>query len=165
MKRWGARLADVTKHLLHKVFLLCVSNLSVLHPFDNMVMIHWVKNRSKTGRLAVSSWGINPWSNICDSHRKFICRNKLHQGTSKISTLSEIALRAHFYARHGIKTAPVFLPADGEASWSLLPSLVSLLSGRVQPENTYSFILKVTGQVWERQKRININTNHRYHQR
>ena len=49
---------------------------------------------------------------------------------------------------HGTKTTPVFLPADGEASWSLLPSLVSLISGGiVQPENTYSRILKVTGQV------------------
>ena len=47
---------------------------------------------------------------------------------------------------HGCKTTLVFLPADGEASWSLLPSLVSLLSGgTVQPENTYSSILKVTG--------------------
>ena len=49
---------------------------------------------------------------------------------------------------HGTKTTLVFLPADGEASWSLLPSSVSLLSGgTVQPENTYSHILKVTGQV------------------
>ena len=49
---------------------------------------------------------------------------------------------------HGTKTNLVFLPADGEASWSLLPSSVSLLSGgTVQPENTYSRILKVTGQV------------------
>ena len=56
---------------------------------------------------------------------------------------------------HGTKTALVFLPADGEASWLLLPSLVSLLSGgTVQPENTYSCTLKVTGQVWESQKRI-----------
>ena len=55
---------------------------------------------------------------------------------------------------HGTKTTPVFLPADGEASWSLLPSSVSLLSGgTVQPENTYSCILKVTGQVWESQKK------------
>ena len=47
-----------------------------------------------------------------------------------------------------MKTTPIFLPADGEASWLLLPSLVSLLSGgTVQPENTYSSILKVTGQV------------------
>ena len=47
---------------------------------------------------------------------------------------------------HGTKTTPVFLPADEEASWLLLPSLVSLLSGsRVQPENTYFYILKVTG--------------------
>ena len=58
---------------------------------------------------------------------------------------------------HGTKTTPVFLPADGEASWSLLPSLVSVLSGgTVQPENTYSCILKVTGQAWESQKRMNI---------
>ena len=49
---------------------------------------------------------------------------------------------------HGTKTTPVFLPADGEASWLLLPSLVSLLSGGlVQPENTYSHVLNVTGQV------------------
>ena len=49
---------------------------------------------------------------------------------------------------HGTKTIQVFLPADGEVSWSLLSSLVSLLSGgTVEPENTYSCILKVTGQV------------------
>ena len=67
---------------------------------------------------------------------------------------------------HGTKTTPVFLPADGEASWSLLPSSVSLLSGgTVQPENTYSCILKVTGQVWESQKKDKHHTNHSYHQR
>ena len=64
---------------------------------------------------------------------------------------------------HGIKTTLVFLRADVEASWSLLPSLVSLLSGgTVQPESTYSRILKVTGQVGESQKRISINTNDSY---
>ena len=49
----------------------------------------------------------------------------------------------------GLKTTPVFLPADGETSWSLLPSSLSLLSsgGTVQPERTYSRIHKVTGQV------------------
>ena len=31
-------------------------------------------------------------------------------------------------------------------------------------ENICSCIIKVTGQVWERQKRISINTNHSYHQ-
>ena len=36
------------------------------------------------------------------------------------------------------------LPADREASWSLLPSLVSLLSGgTVQQESTHSRIFKV----------------------
>ena len=54
---------------------------------------------------------------------------------------------------HGTKTTPVFLPADGEASWLLLSSSVSLLSGGiVQPKNSYSSILKVTDQVWESQK-------------
>ena len=67
---------------------------------------------------------------------------------------------------HGSKTTPVFVPADGEASWSLLSSSISLLSGStVQPENTYFRILKVTSQVWESQKRISINTNHSYRQR
>ena len=50
--------------------------------------------------------------------------------------------------KHGTKTTLVFLPADGEASCSLLPSLVSLLSGgTVQPESTYNCILKVKGLV------------------
>ena len=50
--------------------------------------------------------------------------------------------------KHGTKTTPVFLPTDGEASWLLLSSSVSLLSGStVQPEETYSHILMVTGQV------------------
>ena len=49
---------------------------------------------------------------------------------------------------HGSKTTAVLLRADGEASRSLLPSSVSLLSGgTVQPKNTYSRIPKVTGQV------------------
>ena len=55
---------------------------------------------------------------------------------------------------HGTKTTLVFLPADGEASRSLLPSSVSLLSGgTLQPENTSSCILKVTGQVKEKKKK------------
>ena len=50
--------------------------------------------------------------------------------------------------KHGTKTILVVLPADGEASWLLLRRLVCLLSGgTMKPENTYSCILKVTGQV------------------
>ena len=50
--------------------------------------------------------------------------------------------------KHGTKTTPVVLPADGEASWSLVPYSVSLLSGAtVQPENTSSCDLKVTRLV------------------
>ena len=76
-----------------------------------------------------------------------------------------IAEGTHFHAQHSTKTTLVYLPDDGETSWLLLSSLVSLLSGStVQPENTYSCFLKVTGQVWESCKRISINTNHNYHQ-
>ena len=55
---------------------------------------------------------------------------------------------------HSTISTTVFLPADGDASWLLLPSSVSLLSGGiVQPENAYSYILKVTRQIWESQKK------------
>ena len=88
-----------------------------------------------------------------DPHWELICYNKWHPGNSEISTPPEIAVGTEFHARHGTKTIPIFLPVDGEASWLLLPSSVFLLSGgTVQPENTYSCILKVTGQVWESQK-------------
>ena len=61
--------------------------------------------------------------------------------------------------KHGTKTTLLVLPADGEPSWSLIPSSVSLLPGStMQSENIYSCILKVTGQVWECKKRISINT-------
>ena len=60
----------------------------------------------------------------------------------------EITVETHLHVRHGTETILVFVPADGEASWLLLPSSVSLLSGsRVQPENTYSCMLKVTNHV------------------
>ena len=50
--------------------------------------------------------------------------------------------------QHGTKTTPLFLPADGEATWLLLSSFVSLLSGgTAQPGNTYFCIIEVTVQV------------------
>ena len=38
-----------------QIFELCDSKLSDLHRFDNMGIIHWVKNRSETERYAVTS--------------------------------------------------------------------------------------------------------------
>ena len=50
--------------------------------------------------------------------------------------------------KYGIKTTPVFLPTNGDASWSLVTSLVSLrVGGTAQPENTYFRIFMVTDQV------------------
>ena len=129
------------------------SKLSGLHPSDKTTIIHWVKNRIKKRKIG------------CDSHWELICHNKWNLGTSEISTPLRIALGTHFHVWYGTKTIPVFLHANREASWLLLPSLVSLLSGStMQPENTYSCILKVTVQIWESQERTSINSNHSYHQ-
>ena len=47
-----------------------------------------------------------------------------------------------------MRNMTLFLHADGEASWLLLPSSVSLLlDSTVQPENMYLCILKMTVQV------------------
>ena len=57
----------------------------------------------------------------------------------EILTPPEIAVGIHFHEQHDTKAIPTFLSADNEASWLLLPSLVSLLSGStVQPENVSS---------------------------
>ena len=48
----------------------------------------------------------------------------------------------------GTKTTPVFLPDDRGGCWSLFSNSVYFLSvGAVQPEKTYSRVLKMTGQV------------------
>ena len=66
---------------------------------------------------------------------------------------TDSSYRDTYPCQYGTKTIPVFLPADGEVSSLLLSSSVSSLpGGRVQPENTYSCILKATGLVWESQK-------------
>ena len=90
-------------------------------------------------------------------------RNKWHPGTSEISTSLEIEVGTHY--KHSTKTTSVFLPTTEDGFWLLLPGSVSLLSGgTTQPENAYSYILKVTGEVCESQRRISINSNHSYHQ-
>ena len=106
----------------------------------------------------MSSWDTSPWSNFCDPYWEIICHNKWHPGDLRnIHIIANSCRDTLPCALHGTKTTPIFLPANGGASWLLLPGLVSSLSGStVQPENTYSCILKVTGKVWESQKRIRI---------
>ena len=43
-----------------------------------------------------------------------------HTRTLETSTPPKTAVGTHFHAQHGTKTILVFLPTDGEASWSLL---------------------------------------------
>ena len=122
--------------------------------FNTMAIIHWVKNKLKQkGRLWVQEIPVLELT-FMTLIWELSCHRKWHPGTSEISTPPEIVVGTHFQTQHGTKTIPVFLPADAEASWLLFSSSVSLLSGgTVQPENTYSCILKVTGQVWQIQKK------------
>ena len=63
------------------------------------------------------------WSNFCDPHWELICCEKWHPGSCEISTWPGIAVGVHFLAQHSNKTIPLFLPAHGEAAWSLFPVL------------------------------------------
>ena len=57
------------------------------------------------------------------------------------TTPPKIVKGTDFHVCHSFITTLAFLSSDGEASWLLLPSLVSLLLGStVQPDNTYSCI-------------------------
>ena len=106
--------------------------------------IIWVKKTPRSEEYTGSSWNTNPWYSFCNPHWEFNYSNKWH--------LEKL--------EHGTKSTPVFLPADGELSWLVLPILVSILLGStVQSQNTYSCILKVTSQVWESQNGIRININ------
>ena len=127
----------------------------------------------KYGLLEFSNFAVQEvlvcvsWKVISGNFQKKKQKTAPHISNSNntIFTPPEKALGAHFHAQHGVRIISVFLPADGEASWSLFPNLVSILTGgTMQPENTNSCILKVTGQVWEIQKRISSNINHSYHQ-
>ena len=66
----------------------------------------------------------------------------------------DVAVGTFFHAQHGTKTGLLYWTVDGEASWLLLWSSVSFLSGSTMgPKNTYYCIFKVPCQVWESQKK------------
>ena len=77
---------------------LCDSKLSGLRPFDNIAIIHWVKNSQK---------------------------QKIRQWVNETLIVEVIVVTL---TENSSKTTPVFLTADGEASWSLFPSSVYSLS-------------------------------------
>ena len=103
--------------------------------------------------------------NFCDPHWELICHKRWLSATSEICTPSEIAVGTHFMRHMALKLPWCFYLLMEKLHGHYFPTSVSLLpGGTVQLENTYSFILEVTGQVWESQKWISINTNHCYHQ-
>ena len=85
----------------------CDSNLSGLYPFDNMAIIHGVKNCLRRERQTMSSWDTNFWSNFCGPHWELISCNKWHPRSVEIST-PEISVGAHFHAQHDTKTIQDF---------------------------------------------------------
>ena len=74
-------------------------------------------------------------------------------------TPSKIAVPTHFHAQRVTKNSLVYLPVDGEVSWSLQFWSPYYQDNTVQPENTFTCILKVLGHLWKKQKKINININ------
>ena len=83
---------------------------------------------------------------MCDPQLELICCKKRHLETLEIPTPLGIAVGSHFHVQYGINTILAFLHPHEEASWSLLPSLVCLLSGStVQPGNTNFCITATTG--------------------
>ena len=95
----------------------------------------------------MSLWDTSPWSNFYDPRWELICRNKWHPEIFEITTLLEIAVGTHFHAWHGTRTFSVFLPANGEASWSLLPSSVSLPYSQAAQCNHKTYI--PVSSMWE----------------
>ena len=71
----------------------------------------------------------------------------------------------HLYVRCGTKITPVFLPADEEATWLLLPSSIFLLSGGiVQParKNLFLCLQGNRSDLRKPKKRISISINYSY---
>ena len=101
----------------------------------------------------MSALDTDPLCNFCDPHWELICHHKWHPWTSEIFTALGIAVGTHSHTLHDTKTTPAFFK---DWRWNLLvaTSKFSLSGGTVQPENTYSCILKVAGQVWERKNRL-----------
>ena len=89
----------------------------------------------------MSLWDTNPSNNFCDPHWELICHNKWYPEISKTYTPLEIAVVKHFHGQHRTKTILVLLPADREATFKICSG------GTLQPENTFSCILKVTSQT------------------
>ena len=59
----------------------------------------------------------------------------------------------HFHERHSTKTIPVFLPVDGEVSWSLLPITIIGAKFGYFPEPT---------KTWLAVKPYALNEGHKY---
>ena len=84
--------------------------------------------------------------------------------TRVLSTPPKIALGIHFHGC-GTETTPVFLLADWEASWLLLPCLVSPHSQAAQCHQKTP--IPASSRLQDRsgsQKRIDIKICHSYHQ-
>ena len=144
---------------------MCDSKLSGLRPFDNMA-ISWVKNRSKTlGRLWVHEAPILKVFLMTLTENSSAVKNDTQEPREYPHHREQ--LQGHTSMRNMALKLPQYFNLMMEKPLGhYFSSPVSLISsGTVQPETTYSCILKVTGQVWESEKRTRTNTNHSFYQR
>ena len=86
---------------------MCDSELSGLHPFDNMAKIHQIKNRSKQkGRLWAHETPFFEVIFVTLTENSSFVTNDTQE--PHISTPTKVAVGTHFHVRHGTKTTPVF---------------------------------------------------------
>ena len=101
----------------------------------------------------MSSWDTNPWSNFCDPHWEFICRNKWHPGTSEISTAPEIAVGTHFHVHNVALKLFLYFYLLMEKPLGHYFQVRSPYYQAAQCNQKTAIpvsSLEVTGQVWER---------------
>ena len=95
---------------------------------------------------------------------EFICRNKWHLRASEISTPLEIAVETHFHVCNATKTTPVFLPVNGEASWSLPTSLLTIRWHSATRKRLLLYPQGDRSGLKKPEKDITTNINPSYHQ-
>ena len=119
---------------------MCDSNLLGVYPFVNMAIFTELKiGQKQKGRLWVYEKPILELIFLTITENSSVITNDIRD------------LRSIHNARNSCRDTAI---------WPQLYSSISLLSGSiVQPKNTYCCYLKVSGQAWESQKRISINTN------
>ena len=138
---------------------MCDSKLFGLRPFDNMA-ISWVKDRSeKESSLWVHGAPILDLIFVTLTENSSVVTN-YSKGTVKCPDHRKYLLLNTM----ALKLPWVFLPADGESSWSLQVWFPYDNTAQCNQETRFPVSLWWQVRSEKAKKEYAINTNHRYHQ-